>query len=87
MLVGMTIPTTFHGVALQAVASADQRLIVSTALTLGMSAPALVQAVVGLLEDPQVVMAHARPVRVIRERLERQRAARDASRLTHRLEV
>ena len=83
----MPIPDTFHGVALQAVASADQRLIVSTALTLGMSAPALVQAVVGLLEDPQVAMAHPRPVRVIRERLDRQAEARDASGLTHRSEV
>lgn len=81
------IPATFIPVALQAVATADERTITTTAVQLGLSAPALVQACVHLLDDPQVVAANPRPCRAIRERLDRQREARDGRRLGVRCEV
>lgn len=83
----MTIPPTFHGVALAAVASGDARTITTTAMQLGLSAPALTQACVHLLEDPKVVAAHPRPCRVIAERIERGRRKRDAGQLVVRSEV
>lgn len=73
------IPTTFRGVALQAVASGQPRLIAETAHTLGLGAPAMVQEVVRLVADPEVVRAHPRPCRTIVGRLERQRAARSGA--------
>lgn len=80
----MPIPDTFIPIALQAVASGDDRPI---ALQLGLSAPALTQACIHLLEDPKVVAAHPRPCRVIAERIERGRRKRDAGQLVVRSEV
>ncbi|MBB1494111.1 hypothetical protein J4N02_13355 [Propioniciclava sp. MC1595] len=83
----MPIPDASHGIALQAVASGDDRTITATAMQLGLSAPALAQACVHLIDDPKVVAAHPRPCRVIAERIERGRRKRDAGQLVVRSEV
>lgn len=83
----MSIPPSFYGVALAAVASGDQRTLTATAVQLGVSVPALTQDVLLLVRDPRVVAAHPRPCRVIVERGERARAARDGRVLSVRSEV
>ena len=72
------IPTTFRGLALQAVA-AHQEMEVATQL--GMSVPAMVQECLRLARDPHIFAQHPRACRAILDRVESGRAARSAAAL------